>query len=429
MNTMKSLIPNEPKQEMQGKPIPEKEFKQFSIDKHRVYTHVKDLDFLRGQQPNMVIAECKRKCKFMQNRFKTQKLKPKNKYVMSLSVYRQLHWSEHYGGKILKPANVKFHKMYKPYTGQPLDGKRLLVWRTGGIGDLLFIQPNLIYLKEKYPDCEILFSCGPQYQAMVETWDCIDQIVDLPFNFLQMVKSDYHCTFEGVIERCELAKTENAYRLFTQWMGLNLPDDKLKPKQDPKPEWVVKSKETLRTWGLDNKPFILAQLRASSPIRTPRPSVWGNIIDNLAGKGYKIVITDIKRFESGIDKFISEYIKPENKHNVFNYATHSETLDSTIALASHSSLVLSIDSALVHIAASLNKKSLTLYGPFPSNTRIDTYGDNAKAIECNKVKCAPCYIHGHMPCPNAFEEHGICFDNIDYDEVFDKVDMMMKDFI
>ncbi len=423
---MKNMMPETTNRKMEGKPIPEHEFKKLGIDRNRIYAHVKDLDVLRGQGPNMIVAECKKKCEFMQNRFKTQRLLPKNRYVMSVSVYRQLHYSEHYGGKVLKPCNTKFHKLYKPYTGQPLDGKRLLVWRTGGIGDLLFIQPNLIYLKEKYPTCEILFSCGPQYHAMVEAWDCIDKIVDLPFNFLQMIRADYHCTFEGVIERCDLAKTENAYRLFTQWMGLNLPDEKLKPKQTPKKEWVEKSRGALWSWGLEGKPFILAQLRASSPIRTPRPSVWGKIIDRLSEAGHKIVITDVDRFADGIDTFIKEFIKPENKKNIFNYAPHSETLDSTIALASHSSLVLSIDSALVHIAASLGKKSLTLYGPFPSNTRITTY-PNAQAIECDKVDCAPCYIHGHMPCKNSVDEHGICFDAINYNEVLEKVNNMMKE--
>jgi len=61
-----------------------------------------------------------------------------------------------------------------------------LVFRTGGIGDLLFIQPNLIYLKEKYPTCTINFACGPQYQSMVETWDCVDNVVDLPFSLVDL---------------------------------------------------------------------------------------------------------------------------------------------------------------------------------------------------------------------------------------------------
>jgi len=422
---MKSLMPDVANRKLEGKPIPSEEFRKFGIERDQVYAHVPNLNTLRDHGPNMIVAECKRQCEFMQNKFKTQVLKKKNKYVMSLSVYRQLHYNDHFGAKVLRPCNTKFEKLYKPYRGENLDNKRLLIWRTGGIGDLLFIQPNMIHLKEKYPTSEILFACGPQYHAMVETWDCIDKLVDLPFNYLQMVRSDYHVTFEGVIERCEEAKEVNAYRLFTQWMGLDLPDEKLIPKQEAKKEWFEKARGALWSWGINNKPFILAQLRASSPIRTPRPQVWGKALDLLASKGYNIVITDNKRFESGIENFIETFISKENRERVFNYAPFSETLDSTIALAAHSSLVLSIDSALVHIAASLGKRSLTLYGPFPSKVRISTYGDLADSIECNKVSCAPCYIHGHLPCKNAIDDHGICFDDFPFDELEEKVNKAM----
>ena len=116
-----------------------------------------------------------------------------------------------------------------------------------------------------------------------------------------------------MIERCEEAKTENAYRLFTKWMGLNLPDEKLMPIQKPKSEQVEKVKKVLNDWGLNDKPFILTQLRASSPIRTPRPQVWANIINGLIEKGNCVIITDSNHYKDGIDTFINEMIKDEYK--------------------------------------------------------------------------------------------------------------------
>ena len=109
--------------------------------------------------------------------------------------------------EILKPARMQFKNIYRPYNGQDLTNKTILVTRQGGIGDLLFIQPNLIYLKEKYPSCTIKFACGPQYQSMIEEWDCIDEILDLPFPVDEMFtfNSDYQLVFEGVIERCKEA--------------------------------------------------------------------------------------------------------------------------------------------------------------------------------------------------------------------------------
>ena len=164
--------------------------------------HVNTIDELRNDPPNIVIAEASRNVKFVQNWFKEQVLKKKNKYVMGLGVFQQLYYDQR-GTKILKPTNLRFKNVYRPYLGQDAEDSTLLVFRTGGIGDLLFIQPNLRYLKEKYDDCYIKFACGPQYQPMVENWDCVDEIIDLPFPANTLIKSDYHMLFEGVIERCK----------------------------------------------------------------------------------------------------------------------------------------------------------------------------------------------------------------------------------
>jgi hypothetical protein len=189
---------------------------------------VDTLDNLRKNPPNIVIADCKNSIKFLQNKSREQTLIKKYRYVMGAGVYMQLHYDTRIKLEVLKPANIQFKNIYKPYNGQNLDDKTLLVFRQGGIGDLLFIQPNLIYLKEKYPTCTIKFACGPQYQSMVNEWDCVDEVLDLPFLVTEMFKADYHCVFEGVIERCKEAESINAYELFTKWMGINLPKDKLR---------------------------------------------------------------------------------------------------------------------------------------------------------------------------------------------------------
>lgn len=208
---------------------------------------VNDFDELRSSPPNIIITEAKAEVSFIQNFFKEQTLVKGKKYVMGLGVYQQLHRPAKEGKSkaLLKPCKPEFSNVYRPYAGQPLDGKSILIFRTGGIGDLLFIQPNLLYLKEKYPDCYIRFACGPQYQAMVENWDCVDEMLDLPFSFNKLRKSNYHILFEGVIERCKLAHTQNAYNLFSKWIGLDLPDELLVPKQEPKWDKVDEVTEVL----------------------------------------------------------------------------------------------------------------------------------------------------------------------------------------
>ena len=383
---------------------------------------VADFDELRKSPPNIIVAESTDTLKFVQNYFKTQTLKKREKYVMGLGVYQQLHADPRIASKkFLKPAKIKFKNIYRPYKGQDMDNKTLLVFRTGGIGDLLFIQPNLLYLKEKYPTCKIKFACGPQYQSMVETWDCVDEVLDLPFEFKQLVQADYHALFEGVIERCKLSENVNAYNLFTEWLGLNLPDELLVPKQDAKSELVDFCSEKLKEWGVEPHKFILMQLRASSPIRTPRPLLWKNIIDGLTDQGYKIVLTDSPRQAEHVDGFI-KYVKDPTK--VFNFCKHSESLDYSIALTKLAGLIVGTDSAMNHIAASLGVPCYGLYGPFPGHIRLKTYS-NTKWIDAVRP-CAPCYVHGQSSCKEAGKDgYSPCYDNLDIDTILKDVGSLL----
>lgn len=384
--------------------------------------HVKDLDELRESPPNIIIGEATKDLKFIQNHFKQQILKKKNKYVMGLGVYQQLFSAPNSNSKILKPS-IKFKNIYRAYIGQELNDKTLLVFRTGGIGDLLFIQPNLMYLKEKYPSCQIKFACGPQYQSMVETWECVDKVLDLPFNASELTTSHYHALFEGVIERCNLAQTENAYNLFSSWLGLNLPDEKLVPIQKPKPDKVEFCLQKLTEWKVLQKDFIIVQLRASSPIRTPRPEFWAKIVNGLTEKGYNILITDSPRQTKNVDAFITEFVTDKTK--VFNFCKESITLDYSIALTSLSQCVIATDSALNHIAASLDVPCYGIYGPFPGHIRMKTYPKGAWVDA--KRECSPCYIHSPNPCPKAGADgFSPCYDNIDIPETITEIETLIK---
>jgi len=409
------------------KPIQPTILKKFGLEENNV-KQVKDLKELRKSPPNIIIAESKKKFGFIQNFFKKQIIKKKTKYIMGLGVFQQLqHDRVNTKVKLLIPSKVKFKNIYRPYKGQNLNGKTILIFRTGGAGDLIFINPNLIYLKEKYPTCKILFACGPQYQPMVENWDCIDKVLDLPFEFQYLQQADYHILFEGVIERCEEAKTSNAYNLFSKWIGLDLPDDKLIPYQKPKEDLVKKCNNFLKQWNIQDEKIVLMQLRASSPIRTPSHEFWVKIVDELNKRGYQVILTDNPRQTEQIDNFIKLLKKPEM---TFNFCEHSKSFDYTIAITSLCTATISTDSALSHIAASLDVYSFGIFGPFPGEIRLKTY-PKAAWVDA-KRKCGPCFIHGHEPCREAGKDgYSPCYtDLIDTDEklniVIDKFEELIK---
>ena len=238
------------------------------------------------------------------------------------------------------------------------------------------------------------------------------------------MKTDYHILFEGVIERCKLAQHQNAYNLFSKWIGLDLDDKFLLPKQEPKWDVVDKVTEILDDWELPEKDFIVMQLRASSPIRTPRPEFFGLLISKLVDAGHKVVITDTPRQGDQLDDFIKKFVTCDTS-KVFNFAHHSESLDYTIALTYLSKLSVATDSALNHIAASMDVPCFGIYGPFPGFIRLKTY-PKAKWVD-GKLPCVPCFLHGHSPCPKAGADGASpCYDTIDQDKVVKEIEELLK---
>lgn len=403
------------------KPISKPKLHTLGLSEHGL-NGVDTLKELREMPPNIIIAEAITTVHFVQNWSHKQVLKKKTKYIMGLGVFQQLQYDRKNNKKILKPA-MKFSKLYKPYTGQDLTDKSLLVFRTGGIGDLLFIKPNLDYIKEKYPTCKINFACGPQYQSMVETWSCIDVLLDLPFSLKHLVECDYHVLFEGVIERCKESHVKNSYNLFSEWMGLNLPDEKLIPQQNAKPELVNFCMEILKGWNIKRGDFILAQLRASSPIRTPSHKMWISLFNKLIKKGYNIILTDNPMQKDAIDEFIKLVDDPSK---IFNFCQHSESLDYSIALTSLAKMTLSTDSSFSHIGTSLGIPVFGLFGPFPGIVRLKTY-PKADWVDAER-HCAPCFIHSQEPCKYASKNDGYspCYDELNLDEIVEKIRELLK---
>jgi len=397
------------------------EMSEFGISQNNV-SIVETVEEIKKNPPNIVVAECMNDVAFIQNRYKLQKMYKKIQYCMSLGVYTQLRFDTKRNMKILRPGKYKFKNIYKPYNGQNLNNKKLLIWRTGGIGDLLFINPIIRYIKEIYPTCKISLACGPQYQPMVETFEGIDNLYDLPFNASILFDNNYHAIFEGVIERTKEAEKTNAYVLFAKSLGLNIPVEKLVPHQKPKEDKVEECKKILDTWKISDKPFILLQPRASSPIRTPRTDFWKQIINKLISLDYNVILTDSPHQKEKLDNFIAEL---ENKNRVFNFCGHSKSLDYTIALASLANLIVATDSALIHIGASLGKKVFGVYGPFPGDIRMATY-PNSRWVEPHNYKCCPCFRHGHLSCEYSRNSYPTCYDQIDMNECYEKIEELLS---
>lgn len=288
----------------------------------------------------------------------------------------------------------------KKYNGQDLTGKKLLVWRTGGMGDLCFITPNLRYIKENFKDSKIIFGCGPRFKYGMMNHPYVDELVGLPIDYELLLSADYYLMFEGIIESNEEAHHMNAYDLFEKAFGFQnkIEKDKKIPVLGLSTEHEKKHRALLAdflnkfpTQNQQNPLVVGIGLRASHIIRTIPPGIIDYMIKILLSNGCAVSLL------GGQDDYeVVQSLPSAMDKRVFHAYKYSEDYRDTISHISMIDGVIGPDSSCVHIAAAFEKPVVGVYGAFPSRLRMPFY-KNASGFDV-KIACGPCFLHGIETC-------------------------------
>ena len=347
---------------------------------------INSIDELLKQVPGMIMAQALKDFT-MERLDKKMKIKKGSVIVLPKS---QFDKTKRGSGLCLKPYRRTFSEFFNRYTGQNLDGKRLLVWRTGGYGDLMFIQPILRYLKDTYPTCQITFATAPENVSLFNNWPVgiIDYVAAMPFDKDLMIKHDYHLTFEGAIERCLESKKVNYYDIFKKVAGVKFDLDNYPLVLDINPIMDKHFKEHI-------KPNTIAiQLRASTPLRTLSIEKVKEIVDRLVIENYNVTFLDSSQYSAWYDQFITNF--GYDKTVVSNFTPLCKDITMGITILNNCAGVITVDSAFAHFAEALKKPGVGLYGPFPSQL-ITTYYKHIKSLNppqgWNECQMSPCYLH------------------------------------
>ena len=346
-------------------------------------------------------------------------LQKNTKYVMPGAILKQL--VSIYPGGIAESG--RFEDFYNPINVNNLPKKKiLLLFRSGGIGDVMFMLPLIKYLKKNF-EAKIKAGTTPTYITLLENNPYIDEQFMMPFKLEEMETSDYHLTFEGVIEDIDKdAKTIHAVDLFLREANV----DFTKVSSEDKIPELGLDEFHLKKVGkklsyLEDDIKIGIQLQASSPIRTfPLEKLIG-VLRELVSRKYVVFIFGGKR-QQELGKHIQEILSNfTNREKVINLANEHITLKDSIAFAKYMSLIIAPDSSFVHIAGALGIPIIGLYGCFPSLLRMKYY-KKAIGIDTN-VPCAPSFTHGHAPCYRG--DPPPCFSVISVKNILDAVDHLL----
>ena len=339
-----------------------------------------------------------------------------NRYVMAEDVESQ------YRNVTVDALGMSYpiETTYRPYKGQDLNGKRLLCWRTGGIGDIFFLNPVLRYLKKKYPTSYIRVASG--CKQPLENMPEIDELYNMPFNAKLMDDVDYHLMFQGIIESSsDISKKTHAVDMFFSYFGIDsiqLPAEDKRPKLFFKKEEMDWLKTTLKSMGITDNDYVIGiQMETSAPLRNFPKEKLKAVTDILVKEpSVKIVLIGTEQHE-----IITQYYKGANI-NIIPALKYS--VRQSIVLTSRYNLVISPDSFMIQAAGALDKPLVGIYGPFPSEVRMK-YFKNAVGLDPSVV-CSPCYKHDFRGCIKGSPSP--CFTLINIEDVLQAVDYLKHKF-
>jgi ADP-heptose:LPS heptosyltransferase len=347
------------------------------------------------------------------------KIKKGNQYVMAGAVFNQL--MRLYPGGVNRVDS--FDKYYNKFSLKDFkEGDEIFLFRSGGIGDIMFMLPLIKILKEKHK-AKIKVATSPMYCSVLFNNLYIDKIIQMPFELNEIKKSKFHLMFEGVIEdKTKQSQVFHAVDLFLNEAGFNFreisSDDKI-PEIFISP---IEKKKVLNEMKKKRIDFaakkIGIQLESSSPIRTYPVDKMIVIMKKLFDRGFCVFAFGGKRQED-LGKYLNDIFVGQK--NFVNFIYPGRSLRDAIIYTSFLDACIAPDSAFIHIAGAIGIPIVGIYGCFPSLIRMRYY-KKAIGIDCGVV-CAPSFIHGHAACIKGFPSP--CFSVISPEDVLNAVDHLL----
>lgn len=334
--------------------------------------------------------------------------------------------------------------------GQPIfrkteDHTAILMIRPGGIGDAVLLAPTINCLKKTYPDCHISILAEQRNAGVFPLISGADKIFcyDLPDDILQVLRGQYDVVIDteqwhrlsAVVARFVSAPvkigfdTNERSRMFTHGIQYDVnayEADNLFSLLKPLGAYCQRDAETvtltLPSQSVSNarellEPFESDKTVAIFPGGSIKEKRWGTgkfrrVAEMLSVLGVKIVVVGGKE-----DRKQGEVIAGGGLG--LNLAGLT-SLPETAAIIKKTSLLLSGDSGVLHIAVGLSVPTVSLFGP--GNVKKWAPRGNRHIVINKNLPCSPCTTFGTTPpCPNNVR----CMRDITVDEVFNSVTMLL----
>lgn len=313
---------------------------------------------------------------------------------------------------------------------------RILILQTAFLGDVILTLPLLPVLKKNYPESKIDFLCIPQTSGLLKHNPYVNEVIIydkkrsgikefmqllkiLSSNRYDLVISPHRSFRSALISKLTLAKKTISFdtssfsfmydrrvkyindvheiqRNLRLLEPLGIIEDKIiKPELFTGTEEKTVVDKYLSGCNIhtDEKFICIAPGSVWYTKRFPKEK-FVRVCDLLKNTDMKIILIGGES-----DREITDFIADHSVNkNIINSAGKFSILGSA-ELIRRSSILITNDSAPLHIANSSGTRVIALFGATVPAFGFYPYGKNDVIIETNGLKCRPCSIHGGNKCP------------------------------
>lgn len=314
--------------------------------------------------------------------------------------------------------------------------KNILIIQTAFLGDVILTLPIVQALKNNYPDSKIDFLCIPKTSELLKNNPFISEIIIYDKkksgtkDFLNLINKLKGKKYDLIISPHRSFRTALISYFSNAMKTISFDKSSLSFLYDIKIPYTNNIHEIERNLKL-LEPLGIVENEIIKPELFPGDEEINRIdklfIENNISQGEKIIIIApgtvwlTKRFPKEKfarlcdllksinlkiiliggeeDKNISNYIYSNSKNKNIINVTGDLSISESAELIKRSSLLITNDSAPLHIANSAGTKVIAIYGATVPSFGFYPYGKNDIVIETNGLSCRPCSIHGGNKCP------------------------------
>lgn len=269
--------------------------------------------------------------------------------------------------------------------------KRILMIRTIGGGDVLFLSGIAKYIKHIYPSVQIDFAIVDKQHSLVETIPVFDNVISMPIKSELFDTYDYYIEVSGLIEG-DANVDRNVYDVYLEHVGAEF--DTIGPEF--KRPALIKKTISKNTQRIGIHPF------ANDPIRAVNPQLANGLALKLMELGYEVIIFSSYEEKQAYTPLFGPFLKWS-----CDLCPNFDDLASLICSCQHT---ITTDSLISHLSQACGTHNITIYGPFSGKSR-SLYYENMTTID-TQPECR-CSLHHVGRCPKGFT-HSPCI-NVDPD--------------